>query len=239
MIKEKVRIVSNNRLSDGVYELVLDGASKVDCGQFIELTIPGFYLNRPFSVADYENGKLTVLYKILGEGTLAMTALKEGTYLDMINGLGNGFLVDRAEKPLLVGGGIGIAPLYYLAKELVKRGKTPTIVLGYRTKNEVFYLKEFEKLGVTMVATDDGTLGLKGNVLTVIKASEIDFDYYYACGPMVMLNALKAYSTKGEISLEARMGCGFGACMGCSIMTTSGTKRVCKEGPVFDAGEVI
>ena len=239
MIKEKVKIISNNRLSDGVYELVLEGASQVDCGQFIELTIPGFYLNRPFSVANYEDGKLTVLYKILGEGTLAMTALKEGTYLDMINGLGNGFLVDKADKPLLVGGGIGIAPLYYLAKELVKRGKKPTIVLGYRTKNEVFYLKEFEKLGVTMVATDDGSLGLKGNVLTVIKASEIDFDYYYACGPMVMLNALKSYSTKGEISLEARMGCGFGACMGCSIMTTSGTKRVCKEGPVFDAGEVI
>lgn len=239
MIKENLKILSNEKLSDGVYKMELQCNSINKCGQFIELTVKGFYLNRPFSVADYEKGKLTLLYKVLGQGTDKMTTLKSGEYMTALCGLGNGFDIKKSKKPLLIGGGIGIAPLYMLAKEFNKIGVKPTAILGYKTLSEIYYLDEFKALCNVIVSTDDGSFGIKGNAVSVLKEQKPDYDFYYACGPMVMLNALKEYDNNGEISLEARMGCGFGACMGCSIKTTKGNKRVCKEGPVFLAEEVL
>ena len=153
-------------------------------------------------------------------------------------GLGNGFDTSKANRPLLIGGGIGIAPLYHLAKVLVKEGKKPLIVLGFKNKDEVIYEEEFASFGKVYVTTDDGSYGYKGNPVSFLKENQLDFDYYYACGPQVMLKYLSLAYPNGEVSLEARMGCGFGACMGCSIETTTGPKRVCKEGPVFVSSEV-
>lgn len=235
-----LKVESNIRLEGNTYELKLSGAyGDIKTGQFVEISLDGFYLRRPFSVADYEKGIITLIYKVVGQGTKAMTELVSGNKLNCLIGLGNGFNISKAKKPLIIGGGIGVAPLYYLAKEFNKKGITPTIVLGFKNNDEIFYIKQFSDIGKTIIATDDGSFGFHGNVIDAIKAKNIDYDYYYACGPMVMLKSLADFSTAGELSLEARMGCGFGACMGCSILTVNGTKRVCKEGPVFDASEVI
>lgn len=238
MKKELLTVTSNRPLNESVFELVLSGASPMKAGQFAEITAQGFYLRRPISLADYADGKITLLVKKVGEGTKCLSRLQVGDKVDALTCLGNGFDVN-AEKPLLVGGGIGCAPLYRLAKEFAEKGIRATAVLGFRNAGEIYYEKEFSAVCDTVIATDDGSRGFKGNVVAAIEAQGIEFDRYFACGPVVMMRALAGRFPNGQLSLEARMGCGFGACMGCSIKTTSGFKRVCKEGPVFDASEVI
>lgn len=239
MKQEKLTVVSNRKLNSSTYEMILSGVTEdMFPGQFVEVKLPGKYLRRPFSVADYENGFLTLLYKVVGGGTDQMTKVNKGEVFDVLTGLGNTFNLELTKNPVLVGGGIGVAPMYGLCKAFSKINVKPTVVLGFRNKDEIFYLEEFEKIANVIVATDDGSVGLKGNSLNGLKTLD-NVDFYYACGPMVMLKALSGYSKNGQLSLEARMGCGFGACMGCSIKTVSGYKRVCKEGPVFMADEVI
>jgi 2-polyprenylphenol hydroxylase and related flavodoxin oxidoreductases len=233
------KVKSNKALSADVSELKLMGDTVgLRAGQFVEIALPSFYLRRPFGVADCDGETLTVLYKVVGLGTETMTSLQPGDALDVLTDLGNGFGAE-CEKPLLIGGGIGLAPLYLLAKAFCNRGVRPTIIMGFKTANEAFYVKEFSAIADVIVSTEDGTLGEKGNAVEVLKRGNFVYDKYFACGPMAMLKALKEYNADGELSLEARMGCGFGACMGCSIMTVSGAKRVCKEGPIFAAKEVI
>ena len=236
MKREILSVISCRDLNAGVYELVLSGASDMRAGQFVELSVPGFYLRRPISVADSADGVLTLLVKEVGEGTKKLRTVKSGDTVDALTGLGNGFDLN-AEKPLLVGGGIGCAPLYKLAKDFAAAGVRPTAVLGFRNAAEVYYAEEFARFCDVVIATDDGSAGVRGNAVSA--AEGIDFDRFYACGPQVMLRAAAQKLRHGQVSLEARMGCGFGACMGCSIKTTKGYARVCKEGPVFEAEEVV
>lgn len=236
MKREILSVISCRDLNAGVYELVLSGASDMRAGQFVELSVPGFYLRRPISVADSADGVLTLLVKEAGEGTKKLRTVKSGDTVDALTGLGNGFDTN-AEKPLLVGGGIGCAPLYKLAKDFAAAGVRATAVLGFRNAAEVYYAEEFSRFCDVVIATDDGSAGVRGNAVSA--AEGIDFDRFYACGPQVMLRAAAQKLVYGQVSLEARMGCGFGACMGCSIKTTKGYARVCKEGPVFEAEEVV
>lgn len=236
MKREILSVISCRDLNAGVYELVLSGASDMRAGQFVELSVPGFYLRRPISVADSADGVLTLLVKEVGEGTKKLRTVKSGDTVDALTGLGNGFDLN-AEKPLLVGGGIGCAPLYKLAKDFAAAGVRATAVLGFRNAAEVYYAEEFARFCDVVIATDDGSAGVRGNAVSA--AEGIDFDRFYACGPQVMLRAAAQKLVYGQVSLEARMGCGFGACMGCSIKTTKGYARVCKEGPVFEAEEVV
>lgn len=236
MKREILSVISCRDLNAGVYELVLSGASDMRAGQFVELSVPGFYLRRPISVADSADGVLTLLVKEAGEGTKKLRTVKSGDTVDALTCLGNGFDLN-AEKPLLVGGGIGCAPLYKLAKDFAAAGVRPTAVLGFRNAAEVYYAEEFARFCDVVIATDDGSAGVRGNAVSA--AEGIDFDRFYACGPQVMLRAAAQKLRHGQVSLEARMGCGFGACMGCSIKTTKGYARVCKEGPVFEAEEVV
>lgn len=240
MTEKFLTVKSNVWLADGTLEMVLSGDSiNMKAGQFVELSIEGLYLRRPISVAKCENNELTLLYKVVGQGTKIMSNIKVGDKVGLLCDLGNGFDLSKSKKPLLIGGGIGVAPLYQVALEFHKRKIKPTIILGFKNKMEMFYLNEFSALGKVIIATDDGSYGEKGNVIDILKTKNIKFDEYFACGPMVMLNALANQSKQGQVSLEARMGCGFGACMGCSIETKNGPKRVCKEGPVFMAEEVF
>lgn len=236
MKREILSVISCRDLNAGVYELVLSGASDMRAGQFVELSVSGFYLRRPISVADSADGVLTLLVKEAGEGTKKLRTVKSGDTVDALTGLGNGFDTN-AEKPLLVGGGIGCAPLYKLAKDFAAAGVRATAVLGFRNAAEVYYAEEFARFCDVVIATDDGSAGVRGNAVSA--AEGIDFDRFYACGPQVMLRAAAEKLRHGQVSLEARMGCGFGACMGCSIKTTKGYARVCKEGPVFEAEEVV
>lgn len=235
MKREILKVLGLRALNGGVYELSLAGASEMRAGQFVELAVPGFFLRRPISVADLEDGVLTLLVKEVGEGTKKLRESVKGESVDALTCLGNGFDLSSS-SPLLVGGGIGCAPLFKLAKEFAAKGIRPRAVLGFRNAEEAYYLDEFARYCDVTVATDDGSLGIKGNAVSA--ARDIPHDRFYACGPAVMLRAANVLG-EGQISLEARMGCGFGACMGCSIKTTSGYARVCKEGPVFDAAEVI
>lgn len=240
MKEVSLTITKNIPLNLDTYKMVLRGdTAGLKAGQFLELTVPGFFLRRPFGIADSTDNSLTILYKNVGQGTAAMTTLKEGQVLSALIGLGNGFNLKKSKKPLVIGGGIGIAPLYKLCKEFNAMGIKPQIVLGFRGSDDAFYIDEFAKLGNVTVSTDDGCIGFFGNAVECVDFHLPDYDYYFACGPLVMLKNLAARDTQGEISLEARMGCGFGACMGCSIQTTKGARRVCKEGPIFSAGEVI
>ena len=236
MKREILSVISCRDLNAGVYELVLSGASDMRAGQFVELSVPGFYLRRPISVADSADGVLTLLVKEVGEGTKKLRTINSGDTVDALTDLGNGFDLN-AEKPLLVGGGIGCAPLYKLAKDFAAAGVRATAVLGFRNAAEVYYAEEFSRFCDVVIATDDGSAGVRGNAVSA--AEGIDFDRFYACGPQVMLRAAAQKLVYGQVSLEARMGCGFGACMGCSIKTTKGYARVCKEGPVFEAEEVV
>ena len=237
MKRELLSVISCRPLNRTVFELKLAGASAMRAGQFVELSVPGFFLRRPISVADSEaDGTLTLLIKTVGEGTKKLRTLAPGDTLDALTGLGNGFDLDSS-SPLLVGGGIGCAPLYKLAKDLAAAGVRPHAVLGFRNAEEMYYVKEFERYCDVTVATDDGSAGVKGNAVTA--SAGIPHDRFYACGPQVMLRAAAGTLGRGQVSLEARMGCGFGACMGCSIVMTKGYARVCKEGPVFEAAEVV
>lgn len=235
-------VKTNESIAKDVYKMVLvgDTSAIISPGGFVEIELPGFYLRRPISVCDVEKDRLTLIYKVVGSGTDAMCGYKNGTALDLLTGLGNGFNTDAGcKKPLLVGGGVGVPPLYLLCKKLIDRGALPSVILGFNSKEDVFYKEEFEALGVQVtVTTVDGSLGKKGFVTDTL--AEHSFDYTYACGPLPMLKALyNSTDEDGEYSFEARMGCGFGACMGCSIQTKNGMKRVCKEGPVFKKEDIV
>ena len=234
-------VTENTRLADGIYRLRLAGDTSAITapGQFVNLKLSGFFLRRPISVCDWENGELTLIYKVLGHGTEAMTGMAVGTELDVLTGLGNGFDVAACgETTLLIGGGIGVPPMYGLARRLLAAGKTPIAILGFNTAQERFYEEEFRALGVqTVVTTADGSYGVRGFVTDALP--EV-YDTFCACGPLPMLRALcRAADKPGFLSLEARMGCGFGACMGCTIETLNGPKRVCREGPVFRKEELL
>ncbi|MBR5409308.1 MAG: dihydroorotate dehydrogenase electron transfer subunit [Clostridia bacterium] len=233
-------ILSNAPLTNAVYELTLAGdTAGIVPGQFVNVRLPGFYLRRPISVCDRSPGRLTLVYKVVGAGTDALAKRVPGETLDLLTPLGNGYDLTKAgQRPLLVGGGVGVPPLYLLAKELISAGKAVRVVLGFNTKAEVFYEDRFLALGCEVtVATADGSYGVKGFVTDALPEN---YTYFYACGPVPMLKALcEKMKTEGELSLEERMGCGFGACMGCTHQTKSGPKRVCKEGPVFRKEELL
>ena len=235
-------IIENRPLTETVYLMRLSGDTSdiTASGQFVNIKLDGFFLRRPISVCDSEDGILTLIYKVVGKGTEYMSTLPVGEKLDILTGLGNGYdLSASGNKPLLVGGGVGVPPLYKLAKNLIREGKEVTVILGFNTKNEVFWKEEFAKAGAkVIVATVDGSEGVHGFVTDAMK--DIDYTYFYSCGPEPMLKALyNASTTSGEMSFEERMGCGFGACMGCSCKTVTGNKRICKEGPVLKKEDII
>ena len=234
-------ILSNRLLAKDTWEMVLGGDSSAltNPGQFINIAIEGLYLRRPISVCCYEEGSITIIYKVVGKGTVKMAAMQPGEQLDVLVGLGNGFDVEKARgrKVAVIGGGVGVPPMYDTARRLKRMGADVTAILGFATKDVSFYIEKFEELGVpVMVTTDDGTLGTKGFVTDALKASGCE--YFMACGPTPMLRALHRTGIPGQLSFEERMGCGFGACMGCTCHTLVGTKRVCKDGPVFPTEEV-
>lgn len=236
-----LKITKNEAVSNDVYLMRLEGdLSEIkNPGEFIEIKLPNYYLRRPISVNSFSKNHVDILYKVLGHGTLDMTKYPLGMTLEVLVGLGNGFDVTKAKKPLLVAGGIGIAPMVGLAQKFNELGIKPIIIYGAQKASDIVIRETLEQIGELIICTDDGSLGYKGNAVSYLKEHDVDFDYYYSCGPQIMLKFLKLYSDKGCLSLEARMGCGFGACMGCSIETVNGPKRVCKEGPVFEASEVL
>ena len=234
-------IVSNTPLTENVYKMVLRGDTSgiTASGQFVNLKLDGLYLRRPISVCDVEGDKLTIIYKVVGKGTKQMSLMAAGK-LDVLTGLGNGYdLTLSGDRPVLLGGGVGVPPMYMLAKQLVAQGKTVRVILGFNTASEVFYEEEFKALGCEVtVTTVDGSRGIKGFVTDALK--EMDYTYFYTCGPEPMLKAVyKTSVTSGQMSFEKRMGCGFGACMGCSCKTITGYKRICKEGPVMKKEEIL
>ena len=235
-------IRSNTPLTESVWRMVLVGDTQylTAPGQFVNIAIEGCYLRRPISVCDYDNESITLIYKVVGRGTEIMSRMQAGEKLDVLTGLGNGFSLSAStEQPLLVGGGVGVPPLYNLAKKLKQAGKKVQVVLGFNRADEIFYAEEFKALGVDVhIATVDGSVGVKGFVTDAMK--ELEFDYIYTCGPLPMLKAIySASECDGEFSFEERMGCGFGACMGCSCKTITGYKRICKEGPVMKKEEIL
>ena len=235
-------IQSNEQIAKNVYRMQLGGdTTGILPGQFVNIRVQGQFLRRPISVCNVEQPlnnvepHLTIIYKVVGVGTEAMSHLPVGTQLDVLTVLGNGYNLSKAgDAPLLVGGGVGVPPMYMLARQLREAGKKVRVILGFNTKDEVFYEEEFRALGCDVtVTTVDGSHGVKGFVTNALDGQQ---SYYYTCGPLPMIKALlQAAGTNGEVSMEERMGCGFGACMGCTIQTTQGPKRVCKEGPVFPA----
>jgi len=243
-MKQQLLIVKDNiRIANDVYMMTLDGADTSGGvpGQFINIKLDGFYLRRPISVNDMDENSYRIIYKVVGKGTAAMSELEPGVKLDTLTGLGNGFDVSLSgDKPLLIGGGVGVPPLYYLAKKLVEQGKTVTAVLGFNSKGDVICKNDLEALGVKVyTSTVDGSEGIKGFVTDAMKELG-EYSYFYTCGPEPMLKAVyNATVTEGELSFEARMGCGFGACMGCTCKTKYGNKRICKDGPVLKKEEVI
>ncbi len=237
-------VTENRRLTPTVYRMRLAGDTSriARPGQFINIALDGLFLRRPISICDYDSESITIIYKVVGRGTRQMSLMQCGEKLDCLVALGNGFSVDvAAQRPLLVGGGVGLPPMYNLCRQLTAAGKKPQVVMGFNTASEVFYRSEFEALGVDVFcATADGSEGVKGFVTDVIKTLELKFDYMYACGPAAMLRALyEACDTAAEFSFEERMGCGFGACMGCTCKTKYGNKRICIDGPVLKREEII
>ena len=275
-MKKEILTVISNRPVDAlskVYQMELSGCSEEQRpGQFVNIELDGLFLRRPISVCDWKDGVLTLLYKLVGKGTALMATLQPGARLDVLCSLGNGFDIDipALTRPLLVGGGIGTAPLYLLARRLKERGVSPTVILGFNTASEIIYEKEFKALGLrTLVTTVDGSYGTPGFVTDALPllasasapssvgASVSDpstvgdsvsdsstvgasgYDYCYACGPMPMLRALAPkLASPAQFSLEERMGCGTGICMGCTCPQLTGTKRICKDGPVFRLDEI-
>lgn len=237
-------VLSNEPLTGSVWRMILGGDTQwiTAPGQFVNIALEGRYLRRPISVCDYDERTITLIYKVVGDGTAQMSRMAPGVRIDLLTGLGNGFSTDAdTRRPLLVGGGVGVPPLYNLARRLLAEGREVQVVLGFNIAAEVFYADEFRALGCDVtVATADGSAGVAGFVTTAIAARGLDFDYFYACGPLPMLRALcQAVEQPGELSFEERMGCGFGACMGCSCRTLTGGKRICKEGPVLKKEEII
>lgn len=235
------KVESNEAVAEKVYKMVLSGDTSdiKRPGQFVNIKLEGKYLRRPISVCDYTKDGMTLIYKVVGEGTKQMSETKAGTEFDILSGLGNGFDITKSgEKPLLIGGGVGVPPLYNLAKRLFEQGKKVSVIMGFNSSDEIFLADEFEKIADVTVTTVDGSTGIKGFVTDAMDG--IDYSYIYTCGPEMMLRAVydKA-KTDGQFSFEERMGCGFGACMGCSCKTKYGTKRICKDGPVLEKEEII
>ena len=234
-------IVSNEALTDSVYKMVLSGDTSAitASGQFVNIQLTGKFLRRPISVCDYDDATLTIVYKVIGHGTEQMSAMGAGEKLDILTGLGNGYdLTVSGDHPVLLGGGVGVPPMYNLARKLRSQGKTVSVILGFNTKSEIFYEDEFKALGCDVtVTTVDGSYGVKGFVTDALPEN---YTYFYTCGPEPMLKAVyRATNTSGQMSFEERMGCGFGACMGCSCKTLTGYKRICKEGPVMRKEEIL
>ncbi len=233
-------IIENTRLVPQVYRMKLKGDTSAITapGQFVNIQLDGLFLRRPISVCDVEGDVMTIIYKVVGKGTEAMSKM-EGGKLDILTGLGNGYDLSAAgDKPVLLGGGVGVPPMYLLAKRLVAEGKIPTVILGFNKQEEIFYEDEFKALGCNvMVTTVDGSYGIKGFVTDALK--EVEYTHFFTCGPEPMLKAVyKATNTSGQMSFEERMGCGFGACMGCSCQTLTGYKRICKDGRVMWKEEI-
>ena len=242
-MKQEIFVIkSQEKIAKDVFKMVLSGNTDdiTASGQFVNIKLDGFYLRRPISVCDYDKNELTLIYKTVGEGTAAMSGYENGTELDILTGLGNGYDTSLSgEKPLLLGGGVGVPPLYNLCKKLVAEGKKPTVILGFNGADDIFYENEFKALGADVyVTTVDGSYGIKGFVTDAM--SDIDYSFFYTCGPEPMLKAIyKVSKTSGQLSFEERMGCGFGACMGCSCKTKYANKRICKDGPVLIKEEII
>ena len=234
-------ILESTPLTSSVYKMVLRGDTSAITapGQFVNIRLEGKFLRRPISVCDYDAETLTLVYKVVGSGTEQMAAMKAGETLDILTGLGNGYdLGPAGDAPLLIGGGVGVPPLYHLAKRLLAQGKAVSVILGFNTKEEIFFEEEFKALGCTVtVTTVDGSYGVKGFVNNALPEN---YSYFYTCGPEPMLKAVyRSAATSGQMSFEERMGCGFGACMGCSCKTLTGYKRICKEGPVMRKEEIL
>ena len=251
------KVLSNEPLTASVYRMVLEGDTSAITapGQFVNLKLDGMFLRRPISVCDYSDTTITLIYKTVGTGTEAMSELPVGTVLDVLTGLGNGYNTGKSgEKPLLIGGGVGVPPMYRLCKELIAEGKRPRVILGFNTAEEIFYFEEFKALfaeagllgedadaanGPVYIATADGSVGVKGFVTDVMKNLK-DYTYFFTCGPLPMFKAIERVAvTSGQYSFEERMGCGFGACMGCTCETKYGNKRICKDGPVLEKEEIV
>ena len=237
-------ITQNEKIAQSVYKMRLSGDTSAikKAGQFVNIKLDGFFLRRPISVCDYTAEELLIIYKVVGKGTEKMSAMEKGEQLDILTGLGNGYdLTVKTEKPVLIGGGVGVPPLYKLAKELKKQGKRVSVILGFNSENEIFFEDEFKEIADrVLICTAAGSYGIKGFVTDAVK--DIDFDYFFTCGPEPMFKALESTIDKnisGQLSFEQRMGCGFGACMGCSCKTLTGNKRICREGPVLFREEII
>ena len=242
MLQSIFTVKSNTQLTDSVYRMVLSGDTSAITapGQFVNIALSGKFLRRPISVCDVADGELTIIYKVVGEGTEQMSEMAPGTELDILTGLGNGYdLTLTGDSPLLIGGGVGVPPMYLLAKKLISEGKKVKVILGFNTKGEIFYEEEFKALGAEVfVTTVDGSYGIRGFVTDAM--SGLSYTHICTCGPEPMLKAVyKASETGGQFSFEERMGCGFGACMGCSCKTITGYKRICKEGPVMKKEEIL
>lgn len=235
-------VISNEKIAKNTYKIILSGNTDGGRpGQFVNIKIDGFFLRRPISVCDIEENTLTLIYKTVGAGTDKLSKTEKGEKLNILAFLGNGYDLSKSgEAPLLIGGGVGVPPLFLLAKKLVKEGKTPTAILGFNSADEIFLKDEFEAIGVkTFIATADGSVGTRGFVTDVMKNTDI-YTYFYTCGPEPMLRAVYGESkTDGEFSFEERMGCGFGACVGCTCKTKYGNKRICRDGPVLSKEEII
>lgn len=242
MYQGMYEIKQNHCIAKDVFEMKLygDTSSIKASGQFINIKLSNKFLRRPISICDYDESSITIIYKVVGEGTEIMSQMAAGNKLDVLCGLGNGYDLSKSgNNPVLIGGGVGVPPLYNLCKKLISEGKNVSVILGFNTKDEVFYEDEFKKLGAKVfVTTVDGSHGIKGYVTDALKY--INYTYFYTCGPEPMLKAIdKAADTSGQLSFEERMGCGFGACMGCSCKTKYGNKRICKDGPVLEREEII
>ena len=236
------QVTENRKIAKNTYLMVLKGDTSdiTASGQFINIKLDGFFLRRPISVCDCDSETVTIIYKVVGCGTEQMAKIKAGEMLDVLTGLGNGYDLSKSgDRPLLLGGGAGVPPMYMLAKQLLKEGKKVSVVLGFNTQEEIFFVDEFKAIGCDVtVYTADGSVGVKGFVTDAMV--NIDYTYFYTCGPEPMLKAIdKVAVTSGQLSFEERMGCGFGACMGCSCKTKYGNKRICKDGPVLQREEII
>ena len=242
MIQALYTIKENVALTELVYKMVLEGdtSALTAPGQFVNIQLEGKFLRRPISVCDYDDTTITLLYKVVGEGTEQMAQMTAGQTLDVLVGLGNGFDTSKSgDAPVLIGGGGGVPPMYHLCKKLLQEGKNVQVILGFNTKEEIFYEDEFKALGATVyVSTADGSYGTKGFVTDVLK--NLTYSYFYTCGPMPMFKAIEVTAvTGGQYSFEERRGGGFGACIGCSCKTKYGNKRICREGPVLEREEII
>ncbi len=231
-------VIENKKLAENIYRIIFEGDTSdiTKAGQFVNVKIPGQYLRRPFSVCDWNEKELTIIYKVVGAGTQALSNISKGVKLSVLSGLGNGYELKDHQKILLVGGGVGVPPLYGLAKKFLEKNINPEIILGFNKSEECFYIDEFRALNLDVkVTTIDGSYGVKGLVTDVINGDE----YVYACGSLPMLKAVHKKVNDGQFSFEARMGCGFGVCMGCSCKTKNGYKRICKDGTIFYHSEII